>query len=217
MSLSVASLNIVFDFGAVLFGWQPAHIVRQHLPGSAGDDASAQALGKAIFNHADWQAFDQGLISDQTVAHSITARLALPANQVQSMVALIGEQLPVIPTSLDVLRGLREQQGAGEPIRLFYLSNMPEPYARALERNHSFLEWFDDGIFSGDLKLVKPDPAIYATATQRFNLQGQRTIFIDDNLPNVRAAQAHGWHAVHLPSPEQLKSRLSDEIGRLPA
>ena len=217
-------MNIVFDFGAVLFGWQPAHIVRQHLPQHVTGDASAQALGKAIFSHADWQAFDQGLISEQAVVQRTSSRLALPSSQVASMVALIGEQLPVIPTSLAVLQQLRDRRDAGEgegmgeseseSIRLYYLSNMPEPYARTLERNHAFLQWFDDGIFSGDIKLIKPDPAIYAAATQRFNLQGQTTIFIDDSLPNVQAAQAHGWRAVHLPSPEQLPSKLSEEIGR---
>ena len=215
-------MNIVFDFGAVLFGWQPAHIVRQHLPQHVTDDASAQALGKAIFSHADWQAFDQGLISEQAVVQRTSSRLALPSSQVASMVALIGEQLSVIPTSLAVLQQLRDRRdagegegmGMGESIRLYYLSNMPEPYARALERNHAFLQWFDDGIFSGDIELIKPDPAIYAAATQRFNLQGQTTIFIDDSLPNVQAAQAHGWRTVHLPSPEQLPSKLSEEIGR---
>ena len=211
-------MNIVFDFGAVLFDWQPAQVVRQHLPGSTHDDASAHALGKAIFGHPDWQAFDQGLISEQALAQRISSRLALPASQVASMVALIGEQLPVIPTSLAVLQQLRDRRdagkGKGEAIRLYYLSNMPEPYARTLERKHAFLQWFDDGIFSGDVKLIKPDPAIYAAATQRFNLQGETTIFIDDSLPNVQAAQAHGWRAVHLPSPEQLPSKLNEQIGR---
>ena len=213
-------MNIVFDFGAVLFDWQPAQIVRQHLPGSTHDDASTHALSRAIFGHADWQAFDQGLISEQAVVQRTSSRLALPSSQVASMVALIGEQLPVIPTSLAVLQQLRDRrdagegEGMGESIRLYYLSNMPEPYARTLERKHAFLQWFDDGIFSGDIKLIKPDPAIYAAATQRFRLQGQHTIFIDDSLPNVQAAQAHGWRAVHLPSPEQLPSKLSEEIGR---
>ena len=211
-------MNIVFDFGAVLFDWQPAQVVRQHLPGSTHDDASAHALSQAIFGHTDWHAFDQGLISEQTLAQRISSRLALPASQVASMVALIGEQLPVIPTSLAVLQQLRDRRdagkGKGETIRLYYLSNMPEPYARTLERKHAFLQWFDDGIFSGDVKLIKPDPAIYAAATERFNLQGETTIFIDDSLPNVQAAQAHGWRGVHLPLSEQLLSKLSEEISR---
>ena len=211
-------MNIVFDFGAVLFDWQPAQVVRQHLPGSTHDDASAHALSQTIFGHADWQAFDQGLISEQALVQRISSRLALPASQVASMVVLIGEQLPVIPTSLAVLQQLRDRrdasEGEGETIRLYYLSNMPEPYARALERKHAFLQWFDDGIFSGDVKLIKPDPAIYAAATERFNLQGETTVFIDDSLPNVQAAQAHGWRAVHLPSPEQLPSKLNEQIGR---
>jgi len=49
---------------------------------------------------------------------------------------------------------------------------------------------------SGEVGLIKPDPAIYALHQQTFGLDPAATLFIDDNAANVAAAQASGWRAV---------------------
>jgi 2-haloacid dehalogenase len=57
---------------------------------------------------------------------------------------------------------------------------------------------------SGDVKLIKPDPAIYELHTKTFGLKRDATFFIDDNPANIAAAKTHGWQAVLFTSPEQL-------------
>jgi putative hydrolase of the HAD superfamily len=99
------------------------------------------------------------------------------------------------------LARLREQRA---DLRLFFLSNMPEPFARSIEQRHDFLRLFDGGVFSGDVKLGKPDPAIYTLLADRYGLDAKRTWFVDDNRANVEAASALGWQALHLPAPEHL-------------
>ena len=49
---------------------------------------------------------------------------------------------------------------------------------------------------SGEVGLIKPDPAIYALHQQTFDLEPAATLFIDDNAANVAAAQGVGWRAV---------------------
>lgn len=207
-------MNIVFDFGAVLFTWEPRTLARQFFPAQAGTDADAAALAKSLFSHDDWQAFDAGLVSAHTLVARIHARTALPVQVLHDLVAHIGPHLAPIPDSVAVLHGLRQRRDAGEPIRLFYLSNMPQPYARILEAKHDFVGWFDGGIFSGDVKLIKPDAAIFQLASERFGLQGPDTVFIDDLLGNIQAARAHGWRGVHLQQPADLRHGLQGEIGR---
>ena len=51
---------------------------------------------------------------------------------------------------------------------LYFLSNMPEPYAQHLERAHDFVGWFRDGVFSARVHLNKPEPAIFELAAARF-------------------------------------------------
>ncbi len=207
------TLNIVFDFGAVLFTWQPRVLVRQVFPQHANTDVQAAALAHDVFSHADWRAFDGGLISQPEVVQRTHARTGLDAQALHTMVDGIARRLQPIDTSIALLDELRTRRDAGEPIKLYYLSNMPEPYARVLEQRHSFISWFNDGIFSGDVKLTKPDAAIYALASQQFELVGTHTVFVDDLQANVDASRHHGWRGVHLPDPAELRAKLLSEIG----
>jgi putative hydrolase of the HAD superfamily len=98
------------------------------------------------------------------------------------------------------------------PIRLYYLSNMPQPYARALEQSHDFFQAFDGGIFSGDVQHIKPEPAIYQLLQTRYALDPARTVFIDDLLGNVHAAHTQGWHGIHFHNAQQTAQALEPLI-----
>ncbi len=204
-------MNVVFDFGAVLFSWRPAEILMGYFPEQAATHAEAASLAHAVFGHPDWHAFDQGLLAEDVVISRIMARLGLPHGPVSELVQGIGERLRPIPETVELLDGLRQRRDAGQGVAgLYFLSNMPLPYARELEEKHAFLGWFDGGIFSGDVKLIKPDPAIYLALQQRFSLEPQTTLFIDDLKANVHAAEALGWQAIHFEHPAQLATRLGE-------
>jgi putative hydrolase of the HAD superfamily len=209
----MARLNIIFDFGAVIFAWEPQALVRRFFPAHATTDAHTQAVAKSIFSHDDWQNFDAGRVSQHDLVARLHARTQLPTQVLLEMVIYIGPHLEPIPDAIAVLHQLRQMRDAGQDIKLFYLSNMPEPYARTLEQRHGFIQWFDDGIFSGDHKIIKPDLAIFQLATRQFGIAGQDTVFIDDMLANIEAARAHGWRGVHLPQPYALRAKLFNEIG----
>jgi putative hydrolase of the HAD superfamily len=98
---------------------------------------------------------------------------------------------------------------------LYYLSNLSEPFSRMLEQSYDFLEWFDGGIFSGDVQLIKPEPAIYELLQTRFALDPASIVFIDDMPYNVEAARALGWHSIHFSSATQLRSELAPLIPML--
>ena len=201
-------MNVVFDFGAVLFEWQPAERVARHFPALAATQAQAQALAQAIFHHADWQDFDRGLLPLAQVVESTAARLSLAHHEVHELLAPIGEQLQPISANVEVLESLARRRALHGDVKLYFLSNMPQPFARVLERRHAFLELFDGGVFSGDVKLGKPDAAIYRLLAERHGLAPEQTLFIDDMPVNVTAAQALGWSGIHLSQPEQLAKLL---------
>lgn len=64
-------------------------------------------------------------------------------------------------------------------------------------------------LVSGDEKLVKPDPAIYALALERFGLEAAATVFIDDSEPNVAGAADAGLHALHFIDEPTLRRQLT--------
>ena len=72
-----------------------------------------------------------------------------------------------------------------------------------------FFKEFDGIVVSGQEKMIQPDRQIYHLLLDRYNLKAENTIFIDDNIKNVRAAEEIGLHAIHFESPSQLKTSLS--------
>ena len=208
-------MNIVFDFGAVLFDWRPAERVATRFSGLVSSAEQAHSLAQSIFGHADWHAFDCGHLLLEEVVERTAVRLALARDQVHRLLAPIGEELQPIAGNVAVLHRLAQLREQSVGLRLFFLSNMPEPFARSIEARHAFLELFDGGVFSGDVKLGKPDPAIYTLLADRHGLQAQRTLFIDDNRANVDAASALGWQAVHLPMPEELAPVIDSALASL--
>jgi putative hydrolase of the HAD superfamily len=207
-------MNFVFDFGAVLFTWEPAQLVHQGLRAHAPTPAAAQELAASIFGHDDWLGFDRGTVSFEDVLARTTHRVGVPADALDALLAPIGERLQPMADTVQLLQALRERRDQRGDIRLFYLSNMPQPYARTLEQRHDFLQWFDGGIFSGDVQLAKPDPAIFRLLADRHGLAPEQTVFIDDHPANVESARQLGWHGVHFTGPEK---GIADILAYLPA
>lgn len=206
-------MNLVFDFGAVLIDWQPARLVAQYFPEMTTTSQTAEPLARAIFSHADWHAFDRGAVTQEEVTERTAQRLSLPHAQVHSLVSGIGERLVPIDETLAVLADLVHRRRQRADVNLYFLSNMPLPYARVLEQKHAFLGWFDGGIFSGDVQSVKPEPMIFHLLQTRYALEPGETLLIDDLQGNVKAARDLGWHGLQFTSAQQLRSDLDTLIG----
>ena len=146
---------IVFDFGGVLFNWQPPKLIQQVWPHHARTDDEALALAQEVFQSfvpgCDWSEFDRGVLSRDETLRRIAARTGLPLADLDALVSAIPPHLaPVQPT----VAWLERLAAAG--VRLHFLSNMPRPYADFLEAQHPFLRHFRSGVFSCDVHEVKP-------------------------------------------------------------
>jgi len=209
------SMNLVFDFGAVLIDWQPTRLVASHFPELAATPEAAQQAARSIFGHADWLGFDRGLLSPESVVQRTVQRLPLPLDEMRRLVSGIAERLTPIQETIAVLADLAQRREQRGDVRLYYLSNMPTPYARTLERKYAFLAWFDGGIFSGDVQCSKPDPAIYQLLQSRYELVPAQTLFVDDLQENVDVARSLGWGGLRFVSALQLRSSLANWLPQL--
>ena len=186
-------MHFVFDFGRVLFNWQPEALLQQVLPRRVVDEASAEHWVAQVFQSygGDWGEFDRGTVGPDALVQRISRRTGLAPAEVHAVVQAIPATLTPIPASVDLLQRLQQ---AGRP--MFYLSNMPAPFADHLEREHAFVRGFTDGVFSARVKLIKPESAIFDLASQRFGVPPGELVFLDDSPANVVAARAAGWQAL---------------------
>ena len=91
--------------------------------------------------------------------------------------------------------------------RIGILTNMAPSFAREHFRTRfaDYLALADAYVISGDEKLYKPQPEIYALLVKRIGLAPAELVFIDDLEKNIAAAKACGWHGIHFVSNEQVE------------
>ena len=80
--------------------------------------------------------------------------------------------------------------------RVFLLSNMGDLHWAHLEAAFAIPSLGHGSIASYTVGALKPDPAIYAAAEERFGLEPGRTVFIDDRPANIAAARVRGWSGI---------------------
>ena len=92
--------------------------------------------------------------------------------------------------------------------RLFGLTNWSgETFPAAFKRFPVFKE-FEGILVSGDVKLIKPDKRIFHLLLDRYQLDANSSLFIDDNLKNIEAANEIGFHTIHLHNGISLENRF---------
>jgi len=65
-----------------------------------------------------------------------------------------------------------------------------------------------DYVVSAHVGLIKPDPAFYALACERFGLAPQDVLFFDDSAANIESARAFGFDAHHFTDPAAVRPAL---------
>ncbi len=81
---------------------------------------------------------------------------------------------------------LEEMKSAAMPV--WCLSNDVSEWSKKLRRNFKIEGYFRGFIISGDVKLRKPDPAIYQLLIGRIKCEPRDITFVDDNVRNLDAA-----------------------------
>ena len=193
-------MNVVFDIGNVLIGWDPRVLYRKIF---ATEDEVAWFLGDVCT--PDWNLEqDRGRSFADAIAEA-TARHPAYADAIAAYHHRWAETiLGPIAGTVAILDELAAQ---GTP--LYAITNWHQDKFRETRGRFSFLDRFRDIVVSGDERVVKPDPAIYRLLLDRNGLQASSCVFIDDSPKNVAGAEAVGMKAHHFTSPEALRGYLT--------
>lgn len=198
---------VVFDVGNVLYGWDPeAFLVRQ----IADDEARLRFI-----EDTDLYAWHERLDGGRPYAEA-AAELNEKFPQYAALIAAwsdrFGETITgPIPGVHEIVAELDVH---GVP--LFAITNFSADFWPPFhDRERAFFARFRDIVVSGEEKLLKPDPAIYWLALDRFRLRPADVLFVDDRAINVAGAEAIGMKAHLFTTAEDLRDRLQME-GLLP-
>lgn len=194
--------NIIFDLGGVLIDWNPDYMYKKII-----QDENQRKWFLENICTSDWNEAQDGGRSIKEANKLLITSFPEYKELILAYYARWEEMLNgSIKGTVEIFRTLKSQQKHG----IYALTNWSaETFPRALEL-FDFLHWFDGRVVSGEEKTRKPFKEIYDIIISRFNLIPTETIFIDDNLRNIQAAQSLGIISIHFQSPEQLRNELID-------
>lgn len=191
---------VVFDLGGVLVDWNPRYLYR---PLFGGDDAAMEDFLARVCP-PEWNLqMDAG----RPLADAVAERQRLFPEHAQH-IALWHTGWPQmlrdqIHETVELLAALRDRGH-----RLVALTNWSAETFPIARRRFPFLDWFEDIVVSGEVKLAKPDPRIFELTIRRAKLNPARTLYIDDLDSNVDAARAAGFRTHRFDSPAGLRLEL---------
>ena len=192
---------VIFDYGEVLC-----------LPPTPEDiEGSAQILGIRsdlfwVLWHRHRDPYDRGDLSAETYWRRVAADASRSVDADQSR-ELTERDLVMWSRLNPGMLGWRESLSAAG-MKTAVLSNMNVEMVQHARRNFSWLEQLNWATFSAEVRLIKPEPAIYEHCLRGLGVAPSETLFIDDREVNLAAARAMGIHGIQFKSVTQLRNDL---------
>ena len=192
---------VVFDVGRVLYQWHLRHLFEKIVDDRARLE---MLLGEVVTEEWHFE-HDRG----RTLGEMVPERIALYPEfepEIRAYATRFNETIPgPVPGSHALVERL---DARGVP--LYAITNFGAEFWAGFRPSEPIFDRFRDIVVSGEEKLAKPDPAIFALAEARFGRSASTMLFIDDNRANVDAAAACGWHVHHFTDAAALESDLAD-------
>ena len=194
---------VVFDVGNVLYGWDPdAFLVRQ-----LADDAARLRLIEEADLYGWHETLDGGRPYAEAAAE-LSEKFPEYARVIAAWSERFGETITgPVPGTHELVE---ELDARGVP--LFAITNFSADFWPPFyEKEKAFFARFRDIVVSGEVKLLKPDAAIYYLALDRFRLRPDEALFVDDRQINIAGAELIGMKGHLFTDAAGLRARLVAE------
>ena len=191
--------NIVFDIGGVLVDSNPRYLLKDYF----NDNREMEYFLTHICT-PEWNL-------EQDKGRSLAEGTRILQNKYPEYHALIQlfydkyEKMlkSDIPETVALLKKLKARY------KVYGLTNWSAETFKIAYAKFPFFKEFDGIVVSGQEKILKPDKRIYYRLLDRYNLKAENTVYIDDNIDNIRTAEEIGMVSIHFENAGQLEKELS--------
>lgn len=193
--------TIIFDLGGVLIDWNPSYVFDDNY-------FETPEKRKFFFENVCTSDWNENQDAGYPIANATAEKMAeFPEweKPIRDFYGRWEEMLgDAIHDTVEIFRELKQNSD----LKFYALTNWSaETFPVALDR-FEFLQWFDGILVSGEEKTRKPFPDFYQRLFDKFSINPAKAVFIDDNLRNVHAAEAHGLKGIQFKNPTQLREDL---------
>ncbi len=175
--------NIIFDMGRVLLQFDP-HV---SLDAYCENEEDKSIIYKELFKGPEWIMGDEGKITNGQRFLLVKERVPERLHQTLKLVVENWEMCMKPVEGAMEFYSLVKENG----YHTFVLSNACNRFYGYFPRFYD-MKSFDGVVVSSDVKMIKPNPAIYEYILTTYHLNPSECLFIDDMEENVEAAGKAG-------------------------
>ena len=192
-------MKFLFDLGGVFFDWDPNHFYKNIF-----ENIEEREFFLAEVCNDQWNVQQDAGRSIAEAELELIPKFPHYEKEIKMYYKNHRKMIRgVFEESVDILKKLKDKN-----YDCYVLSNWSAETFEGMTDDYPFLKLFDGLLISGEDKLIKPDHAIYQLARDRFNLNPEETVFIDDKLENIQAAQEMNFKTIHLTDPNIIKTEI---------
>lgn len=191
--------TIVFDIGMVMvnFCWE------KYLRSFRYPEKLHQSVADAMFLSSQWNEYDRGELTDQEMLESFINNQPECEKEIREVFENVGKTIEAYDYAVSWVKKLREKG-----YKVYYLSNFSKRTLIQGEKEMKFHKEMDGGLFSFEIKKIKPEREIYQTFIEKFQIKPERAVFLDDNKKNLDGAKPFGFHTILFTSKEKAEKEL---------
>lgn len=186
--------NIIFDLGGVLVGFDGQRSI------SSFEALGCHDVAQYVVEHRT-----EDLFADIELGRITTAEFCNEVRRISGTNAKdadIIEAWNALLTPMSAVKRQRLMELHQQGYRLFLLSNTNDMHWQLCGYVFDIAPLFEHCFLSYEMHLIKPNEEIYREVLRQADIRAEETIFIDDNLDNIKAARRVGLHVFHNETPD---------------
>lgn len=197
--------TVIFDIGNVLAKFVPM----QYLKSIGYDGEERDEIFNAIIENDIWNEYDKGIMTETEVINKYIERYPKLEDAVRKVFSDMKGIVRRFEYTDEWIESLKEQN-----IRVLYLSNISKTLYNDCEEELNFVADMDGGILSFEEKCSKPDSEIYKKLINKYNLEPDACIFVDDRQANIKAAADIGLNGIYFNSYDEASREIIELINK---
>lgn len=181
--------NILFDMGNVLIRFEP----RQYVQKVGLSESEQQLMLRELYGSIDWIELDRGTVDEAEIIERVTARTGEHLRGAIEKLVRHWDRPELPVEGMKALTDELYEKG----YELYLLTNAGPRHREYWPRFTAAEHFPEERIYrSADVHLLKPDPAFFEGALEKFGLDRSECVFIDDSAANAEGAKRSGLDAI---------------------
>ena len=193
--------NIIFDIGGVLLDYNP----KTYLDKLDIKESRRKKLNDVIFHDQRWKDCLNGFISNSELIEQLVRENLEYKNEIELILSKDSLKY-MLPPKQEVIEYYKSLKRKG--YKIFLCSNITKDTYNYIKDNFEIIQIADGGVFSCFENISKPNPEIYYRLIEKYILEIEKSILIDDTKRNVISANDIGLRGILFNNIEDIKKIL---------